>query len=84
MQLVNVCTYYYLLLFLARINRSRLQWSAMYGLGGNTTRISQADENLINSFCVQEIIMVVNYLRSHPDTRSTRIWIRPSSSLINI
>ena len=28
----------------------------MYGLGGNTTRVSQTDVNLINSFCVQGII----------------------------
>jgi len=35
---------------LAFINRSILQWSAMCGLGGNTTRVSRADENLINLF----------------------------------
>jgi hypothetical protein len=53
------CQCLYVLLpmaLLAFINRSILQWSAMYGLGGNTTRVSRADENLTNLFCVQEII----------------------------
>jgi hypothetical protein len=63
------CQRVYVLLHIALFactNHSRLQWTAMYGLGGNTTRVSRTDINLINSFCVQEIIQekyVVNYSR---------------------
>jgi hypothetical protein len=49
----TACQCVYVLLpmaLLAFINRSILQWSAMYGLGGNTTRVSRADENLIDLF----------------------------------
>ena len=46
----------WLIAVLACTDHSRFQWTAMYGLGGDTTRVSQTDVNLINSFCVQGII----------------------------
>jgi hypothetical protein len=47
------CQCVYVLLpiaILAFVNRSILQWSAMYGPGGNTTRVLRTDENLVNLF----------------------------------
>jgi hypothetical protein len=43
------CVYVLLLVALfACANHSRLQWTAMYGLGGNTTRVFQTDVNYAN------------------------------------
>jgi hypothetical protein len=80
------CVYVLLLIALfACPDHSRFQWTAMYGLGGNTTRVSQTDVNLINSSCVQGIIqenMVVNYLWF--SSRHKKHLNLVSSSLTNI
>jgi hypothetical protein len=41
---------------LSYTNHLGFRWTAMYVLGGNTTRVSQTDVNFIYLFCVQEIM----------------------------
>jgi hypothetical protein len=45
--MVCVCVCGLVALF-AFTNHSRLQWTAMYGLGGNTTRVFRTDINYVN------------------------------------